>query len=215
MAGLLIGAVLQVGLSLAIQALTAPEDQTVEQGKITESRITQATMGVPIQNGFGRVRLGGNLIWSGPIVEVRTERETGGKGLGPPTTTQVSYTYFANFAVAVAEGVGSALRKVWMDKSIFFDAAPSDNLATNLSGLSSRPIKYSQASIRFYPGDEIQEPDPLMVSFDGDFTPAYRGLCYVVFGNLPLGPYGLIFGRCCRSAFRWPSKHSLRLKIRP
>ena len=190
MASLIIGAVVQVGLSLALQALNKPEDQTVEEGQINEARITVATMGSPIMWGFGRIRVGGNLIWSGPITEVKTERESGGKGFGGGTTNHVSYSYFGNFAVAVGKGTGTALRKVWFDKTIWYDAAPGEAIATNTTAGSSRSIKNEEASVRFYSGNETQEPDPLMVSFDTDFVPAYRGICYVVFGNVPLTEHG-------------------------
>jgi len=190
MASLLISAVVQVGLSLAMNALNKPEDQTVEEGRINEARITVATMGTPIMWGFGTIRVGGNLIWSGPFTEVRTERESGGKGFGGPTTTHVSFTYFANMAVAVGKGEASALRKVWFDKTIWYDAAPAPTISTNTSQDSVRTIKNEESSVRFYPGSETQNPDPLMVSFDGDFVPGYRGLCYVVFANVPVTEHG-------------------------
>ena len=46
---------------------------------------------------------GGNVIWSGGITEVRIEDEQGGKG-GPAITT-VSYSYYADFAIALHEEV--------------------------------------------------------------------------------------------------------------
>ncbi len=191
MASFLISSIIQVGLSLALSALNQPEDQTVEEGRINESRVTQSAMGTPILWGFGRVRAGGNLIWSGPITEVRTEREAGGKGFGGPSQTQVTYTYYGNFAVAVGRGEASALRRVWFDKAIWYDAAPAKTeITTNTSAGSVRAIKNEDASVRFYTGSETQEPDPLMVSFDGDFVPGYRGLCYVVFNNVNLTENG-------------------------
>jgi chitodextrinase len=43
----------------------------------------------------------------------------------------------------------------------------------------------------FYPGDDVQGPDPLIQSYEGiDVTPGYRGLCYIVFDNFPLANFG-------------------------
>lgn len=42
-----------------------------------------------------------------------------------------------------------------------------------------------------YPGNETQLPDSLIVSLEGaSVTPAYRGVCYAVWDNLPLADFG-------------------------
>ena len=44
---------------------------------------------------------------------------------------------------------------------------------------------------RWHPGDETQEPDPLITALMGaGATPAYRGTAFVVFEELPLEHYG-------------------------
>ncbi len=46
-------------------------------------------------------------------------------------------------------------------------------------------------NVRFYPGSQDQSADPLIVAKEGAANaPAYRGLCYVVFERLPVGPFG-------------------------
>jgi hypothetical protein len=43
----------------------------------------------------------------------------------------------------------------------------------------------------FYPGDEFQTPDPLIQGSEGaNVTPAFRGICYAVWENLPLLNFG-------------------------
>jgi hypothetical protein len=45
--------------------------------------------------------------------------------------------------------------------------------------------------MRFYLGDETQTPDPLIQAVEGvDRTPAYRGLAYVMRGQLYTTPFG-------------------------
>ncbi len=45
-------------------------------------------------------------------------------------------------------------------------------------------------TLRFYRGSETQEADSLIEAKQGADAPAYRGLCYLVFERLPLGPFG-------------------------
>jgi hypothetical protein len=46
-------------------------------------------------------------------------------------------------------------------------------------------------NLRVYPGDETQQPDPKMEAVEGaGMVPAYRGMAYVVFEDLPLGGFG-------------------------
>ena len=44
-------------------------------------------------------------------------------------------------------------------------------------------------TMRIYSGSDEQTPDPLIVAKEGTGNvPSYRGLAYVVFERLPLGP---------------------------
>lgn len=43
----------------------------------------------------------------------------------------------------------------------------------------------------WYPGDELQNPDPLIQGAEGiDVTPAFRGICYAILENVPLLNFG-------------------------
>jgi hypothetical protein len=123
------------------------------------------------------------MIWTRGINEVVTrESESVGKG-GGPTVTTTTYTYFASFAMAIAEGPAEAICRIWMDSKLVFD-----NSTANVGG---QVWKYPVAGINFYPGTEAQFPDPEIQSDKGvSATPAHRGLCYVVFNNLPLLDFG-------------------------
>lgn len=132
-----------------------------------------ASEGAPVPRVYGRVRLGGQIIWATRFeeqVEVSRQGKAGGKSLQPraQATITTHYAYFANLAVALCEGPISFVRRVWAD-------GKSLDLAT--------------VAMRVYPGDEAQGPDPLLSARQGA-TPAYRGTAYVVFERLPLGDYG-------------------------
>ena len=152
---------------------------------LADMPVLTSTEGGPVPRLYGRARLGGTLIWSTRFREVITQSRTdvstggsrgglGGKGgsrRGTTTTTITnSYSYYGNFAIALCEGPVGFLRRIWADGQLL-----------DCSGLV----------LRFYKGDPLQQPDPLIVAKEGaDQTPAYRGTAYVVFENFPLSPYG-------------------------
>ena len=142
--------------------------------------VTTSQDGAVITKIFGRARVGGNVIWAAKIKEtvtVTTETvETGGGGKGggggsTSTTETTNYTYSLSFAVGL--GIGNdrtTLGRIWADGKLL-----------TTEGLD----------ITFYPGSETQQPDPTIESIEGaENTPAYRGVAYVVFTDLPLANYG-------------------------
>ncbi|MHA2066572.1 MAG: phage tail protein, partial [Candidatus Thorarchaeota archaeon] len=163
---------------------------TVDEGpRLGDLTVQTSSYGHDIPIAFSSIRTAGNVIFATDIEEVKTQTitrgESGGKGGGgsAPKNTSVSYTYFGNFAVAFAEGVASenGLVRIWADGKKIYDHSTS----------SKKIRKYRELQIRFYPGSETQERDPFMEAADGAAkTPAYRGLCYIMFENFPLADFG-------------------------
>lgn len=163
-----------VGLGLVYQALTPPVTIEQEGARLESSRITTSTEGSPISRVTGSVRLGGQMIWATRFKEtITTNTQTsGGKGGGPKTVSKTTeYTYTCSFAVALCRGTPCAgLLNVWADGKI---------------------LDLSELTYRFYPGDFTQTVDPLIEITEGIGTvPAFRGVSYVVFEDMPLGEYG-------------------------
>jgi hypothetical protein len=137
-----------------------------------------STEGAGIPRVYGRARIGGQMIWATRFLEqsnvaIQTTAPSGDKGggggAGAPRV-DVTYAYFANFAIGLCEGPIAFIRRIWAD------GAELD--------LTTLPL-------RIYKGTEDQEPDPLIVVKEGaENAPAYRGLAYVVFDNLPLASFG-------------------------
>ena len=129
--------------------------------------------GAAIARVYGRMRVGGQIIWATRYEETvtRTEQKaSGGKGGGGAKTTTTSYAYFANFAIGLCEGEIALLRRVWAD---------------------GKELDQSKLTMRLYTGTQTQSADPLIVAKQGaGNTPAYRGIAYVVFEHLPLADYG-------------------------
>ena len=133
--------------------------------------VQSAAYGEPIPHVHGRLRLAGNLIWTAGIREARTQ-SGGGKRGGPVTN---SYSYSSSFAVALCGRPIIAIGRVWADGKPIRDA----------SGAWLSPI-----SMRLHAGSEDQPPDPLIAAAEPAGTPAYRGIAYAVFEDLPLADYG-------------------------
>ena len=160
------------------QALFGGSGQThqVEGPRLSELQLTASTEGAPIPRVYGRVRLGGQVIWATDFEEkvITSASGGGGKGLGGGLSQgQVEtkeYRYFANFAVAVAEGEISNIGRVWAD---------------------GREIDLSQITYHVHKGTETQLVDTLISAKQGaDNAPAYRGTAYIVFQALPLADFG-------------------------
>ncbi|KWT68942.1 Gene Transfer Agent host specificity protein [Hyphomicrobium sulfonivorans] len=164
--------------SVIDQALLGGSGSTrhVEGPRLSELHITASTEGAPVPRVYGRVRLGGQVIWASPFEEEIVSSSSGGgsgKGLGgasAPTTVTTQYRYYANFAVALCEGEIAGVGRVWAD-GVELDRA--------------------QVMHRVYTGSETQDADSLIAAYEGAATaPAYRGVAYVVFERLALAPFG-------------------------
>ncbi len=144
--------------------------QRIEGQRVDSLRITSSTEGAVVPRVYGRMRLGGNVIWATDFrEETKTSTQGGGKGGGPKVKT-TEYRYFASFAVALCEGPITGIGRVWADGKLMDTAG---------------------ITWRWYPGDEAQMADPFIAAKMGAAnTPAYRGTAYVVFEELPLGNYG-------------------------
>ncbi|SDL03948.1 Putative phage tail protein [Meinhardsimonia xiamenensis] len=145
-------------------------DQRYEGARLESLRVTSSTEGAVLPRAFGRMRIGGNVIWATDFTEhVSTTTQGGGKG-GGPTITTTEYSYSASFAIALCEGPITGIGRIWAD---------------------AEPLDLTGVTWRWYPGDEAQLPDPFIEAKMGaGQTPAYRGTAYVVFEELDLTPFG-------------------------
>lgn len=151
-----------VGGYVIDQALFGPK---IETGRMSSMRPTIAEEGAALPRLYGTARLPGTLIWATRFEEKKTSRR-GSKG-GPKAT---EFSYFANCAIAVANGEISLVRRIWAD---------------------GKELDQTKCSIRAYKGGDDQLPDPLIEARQGHGNaPAYRGTAYVVFERLPVDEFG-------------------------
>jgi len=148
-------------------------------------RVQSSADGAPMACVFGRARVTGQVIWAARFLEQKDEQ--GGKG-GPRT---VEYGYSLSFAVAVCEGPIDGIGRVWAD---------------------GQPMDLTGVTMRVHRGTDDQMPDPLIEAVEGA-CPAYRGTAYVVFEDLPLGPYGNRPPQLSFEVFRRPEGDGLEEKL--
>jgi hypothetical protein len=138
--------------------------------RLKELEVSTSSYGQAIPRHFGRMRVPGSIIWATELVE---HSETHGGGKGAPSVTTYSYT--ANFAVALASRRIVDVGRIWADGKLMRGAA--GDLKTG-------------GELRIHKGEADQPVDPLIAANEGaDRCPAYRGLAYAVFENLDLSEY--------------------------
>ncbi len=148
--------------------------RVVDGPRLSDVRITSSTEGAPIPRLYGRARLGGQVIWACNLMETVVPRggSSGGAGKGGRSSanTGADYVYSANFAVGLCEGPISSVGRVWAD---------------------GKEIDLSKYTYRVYTGTADQQADALIEAQQGaDQAPAYRGLAYIVFEQMPLADFG-------------------------
>jgi hypothetical protein len=159
------------------QGLFGPSGQTraIEGPRLSDLHVTASTEGAAIPRVYGRVRVGGQIIWATELEEVATSASTdsgagGGKGAGGSGAKSTKFTYYCSFAVAVAEGEVSGLGRVWANGAL---------------------LDLSTINHRFYTGSPTQLPDSLIEAHNGaGLAPVFRDTAYIVFDRLPLANFG-------------------------
>ncbi|MFN3945197.1 MAG: phage tail protein [Allosphingosinicella sp.] len=150
-------------------AIFAPK--TRESARMATLAVQTSSYGNAIPKIFGRMRVAGTVIWATDLVERRT---TSGGGKGRPKTA--SYSYSANFAVALSGRPILGVGRIWAEGKLLRGAAGDFK---------------SETGFRLYHGDEAQLPDPLIAAVEGaGGAPAYRGIAYAVFEDFQLEDYG-------------------------
>ena len=130
--------------------------QRIEGARLDSLRITSSTEGAVIPRLYGRMRIGGNIIWATDFrEETKTTTQGGGKGGGGGKVKTTEYLYYASFAVALCEGPLTGIGRIWAD---------------------GKPMDLSGVTWRWYPGDEAQVSDPFIAARMGAASTPAQGL---------------------------------------
>jgi hypothetical protein len=168
LSGAVIGRAIGATLGRVIdQRLLGAGSDPVDVGRIDRLRLSGAGEGAGIGQLWGRMRVGGQVIWATQFTETVRRRKSG-KGAPKPKVNE--YSYSISLAVALCEGEILRVGRIWADGN----------------EISARDL-----NLRVYTGSETQLPDPKMEAVEGTGrVPAYRGLAYVVIEDLELAPFG-------------------------
>lgn len=172
---------IQAALMAANMAMTA--SQKIEGPRLTDLSVTTADYGAALNYFHGIRRFDGvSCIWAEPLREVKRRNKTKGGKFN-------EYTYYGTWAVVVADHEVDAYTRILFDRNLVYDATGAGPLSP-FSALGD-----ITQFMTFYLGTEDQEPDPRMAAtIDAEFgdgsTPAYRGVSYIVFKDVPLEKLG-------------------------
>lgn len=144
----------------------------VKGPRISDAQQQTAQDGVPIPITYGSVRISGNVIATGKLIEHKKTDD--GKGSGTETTT---YYYTRTYAIGICEGPIAAVRRIWRDGKLVYDVSQQDGTANATHAANA---KFAQ-HMDLYLGDEVQEPNSaLQAIFGEEKVSAHRGLAYIV-----------------------------------
>lgn len=139
--------------------------------RLSDLSVQTSTYGSALPKLFGTLRVAGTVIWATDLQE--DVHHSGSAKNGTKTT---SYSYSANFAVALSARAIAGVGRIWADGNLLRGSAGDWK---------------SETGFRLYPGDEDQPIDPLIASAEGAAsTPAHRGIAYAVFEGMQLANYG-------------------------
>jgi hypothetical protein len=166
--GAQIGGALGAFLGSQIDAALSPAPHRTGP-RLSDTAIQASTEGAAIPRLYGRVRSAGQLIWASQYKESTANQSLGGgKGFGGGGVSETDYVYAISFAVGLCAGA-TRIGRVWADGNL---------------------LDISRFTTRFHTGSETQLPDPLIADIEGaDNAPAFRGLAYIVFEDMPLAQF--------------------------
>lgn len=148
-----------------------PQKRSVEGPRLESFTVQASTEGASVLRVYGRARVAGQIIWAANFKETvsETTEQSGGKGGRPAVQTEITeYLYSISLAIGLCEGEISRVARVWAD---------------------GKPFDLSEINARVFLGTEDQLPDDIILATETN-APAFRGLAYIVFEDLPLQDFG-------------------------
>lgn len=186
---------LAITAALSAASMALNMTRKIEGPRLEDLNVTVADYGTPLNYFYGTRRLQVPIFWAEGIKEKKKQRKTkGGK--------YNEYTYYGTWAVAIADHEIDAVTRVWFDTRLVYDATNAGPIGASpivmlLRALDNQETQKSYVTdyVRIYLGTEDQEPDPRMLATVEDehgagSCPAYRGVAYLVFEEVPLEKVG-------------------------
>lgn len=97
------------------QSLLGQGSESIETGRVERFHLANSGEGRAIPQAYGRVRVGGQVIWTTHFTE-KTKTEGGDSGKGAPATPEITtYHYSISMALALCEGEIAGVSRIWAD----------------------------------------------------------------------------------------------------
>jgi len=109
--------------SMAVSYLLMPriKQTPTESGKVDDIRVTGSEYGTYIPRIFGKVRLGGNTVWSSGIThKIFSGSSSGGKGV-PSAPAERQHFYSTDLGVQICRGPVVEFERIWADTDLIAD----------------------------------------------------------------------------------------------
>ena len=167
-------------------AIDPPKGPDVQGPRLSDTSQQTATYGAAIPTVSASMAVSGNVFWieNNRLKEVESKESAGGKGGGGQQIT--TFSYYGTFALGLCEcdpGESKTLGRIWIGGQLFYDPSNPNYMSASASVTNA-------SFFTFYSGSASQLPDDRMQAALGvGNVPAYRGLCYLVFKDLPLEKY--------------------------
>lgn len=184
-------AVLGLATSVVGLMLSGSQTQTVENEgpRLGDRSPPSSNYGAVIPRIHGAGRIGTNLIWYDDIREEvveKSETTGGGKGMGGggTKTTTTTYYYYGTWASLLGLGPIQGVKRIWMNGQLVYDVsefAKPDVIEVSRS---------FEQNFTVFLGTETQGRSSVIEAVEGDYTPAYRGMAYIVFHDVLLERFG-------------------------
>jgi len=185
-----------------------PYDGGSAQGpRADDLQITSSTAGKRIPYIVGRFVTDGNVIWGQELIEKKKTKRVG-KSLFSSGTKVTTYSYFFTGAIGLCEGPISGILRIWAYGKLIYDARPLEEREAEFEARAAQTVNFGIFGNVTFPGTDLnaqledvmtvylgtddQEPDPVIQELEGGSdadVPAFRGLAYVVFNELPLDQF--------------------------
>ena len=97
------------------QRILGSGSEAVEQGRVSRFSVSGASDGAAVARVWGRMRVGGQVIWASRFQETAHRSGGGGKGAPRSSSTTTSYSYSVSLALALCQGPALRVGRIWAD----------------------------------------------------------------------------------------------------
>src|SRR6185369_1897100 len=160
-----------------------------EGPRLDELDVSTADYGTPIPRFWGMRRFECPIIWAEKLHEVK-KKSKGKAG------KYADYKYYGTWAVAIADHEIESVRRIWLDRHLSYDVSGTGPISIASLFKNNDTVKLTSGrNMSIYLGTETQTPDPRITEwcedrYGPDTCPAYRGVSYIVFEEIPLEKFG-------------------------